>query len=74
MNLTHKISINAVAIEKYITNPNISLIVVINGPDAIAGSNLSLLIINGTIKPTAVEIVKVHKIDTPTMSANTQFP
>ena len=51
-----------------------SLIVVIKGPDATAGSIFSLLIISGTVAPTIVEILNVKNRDTPTMPANQKLP
>src|SRR5690625_2069831 len=48
--------------------------VVINGPDAIAGSSFSLLMIKGTVDPITVETLNVIRRETPTINANIQFP
>lgn len=56
------------------SSPIISLSVVINGPEAIAGSNFNLLINNGITEPITAEIANVHRIETPTIKPNIQFP
>lgn len=56
------------------SKPTISLIVVINGPDAIAGSSFSLLMSNGMVDPMTAETPNVHRIEKPTINANIKFP
>ena|SRR5699024_5948459 len=66
--------INAVAIPKYMRIDVKSFNVVINGPDATAGSILILSIINGIIAPDNVATVKVTKMAIPTSTPRKKFP
>lgn len=50
-----------------------SLIVVMNGPDAIAGSNFNLLMSNGKTAPITAEMLKVNIIEIPTIRPSIQF-
>ena len=56
------------------SNPTISLTVVMNGPEAMAGSSFSLLMSSGIVEPITAEIPNVQRIETPTMKANIQSP
>ena len=47
--------------------------VVMNGPDAMAGSNFNVLIRIGTTVPLMVERLRVMKMVIPSMSARTAF-
>ena len=55
---------------KYINNDNISLIVVINGPDATAGSIFKLFINKGTSAPAKVATISAIFIDKAVTKAN----
>src|SRR5699024_12458179 len=57
-----------------IINPIISFNVVINGPEAIAGSILSLLMIKGITAPIKAEIISVQRMETPTIITRIPLP
>ncbi len=56
------------------SKPTISLTVVMNGPDAMAGSSFNLLIMSGIVEPMTAEMPNVQRIEIPTIMANIQFP
>ena len=65
---------NIVAIPKYISNDKISLIVVIKGPEATAGSTLNLLRIKGITVPAIVPIISVATKEEPTTNPSVKLP
>lgn len=65
---------NIVAIPKYISNDKISLIVVMSGPEATAGSTLNLYKTSGMMVPASVPIINVINRELPTTIPSVKLP